>query len=94
MCRFLRDAPEVEDLSSAVSLALSAWSVGRLRGDSVETSGILPAPETITANLDENRAHATVEAAVLERTIRGGGSIAYRILSDQELNSLQKKGAG
>jgi proteasome alpha subunit len=92
MRRFLRGSQEAHDLPAALSLALDAWAVGRLCGGSGETSGDLPTSETIASHLAENRAHATVEAALLERSVRGGAAIAYRILSDEELNSLQGKG--
>jgi proteasome alpha subunit len=92
MGRFLRDAKEVDDLPSAMALALNTWAVGRLCGSVAGESEDLPSVDTISSHLDENRAHAIVEAALLERDSRS--PIAYRILADAELSSVKgnKKG--
>ena len=74
-------------LREAFNLALDAWTVGYLALDAEEAEADkIPAEDKIRAARQEQLAHATVEAAVLEH---GAASLAtFRAVTDEEMRPL------
>ena len=75
-------------LPDAISLALDAWSVGRLAmGENANKE--LPERDAVRKHREEELAKAGIEAAVLERDRKS--AIRYRTLADEEVRSALQK---